>query len=553
MAHRAILGWFLLLATVGAQDANASGGRLLPEQAAIDVRHYDLALTVDPQAKTISGACTMTARALTSVERVALHLDQRLTVSSVVVGERQVPFTHADGLVRVTLPGPVAEGGEVAVTIAYGGAPRVAPNPPWKGGFTWKETRDGQPWIATSCQGEGADLWWPCKDHPSDKPETFDLHITVPRGLVCASNGTLRKVERVKGGRRFHWHVANPISNYCVALNIAPYTVLKTTFVSVDGTRVPVEFYALPRNEAKAKKFLPEVLDHLKQMEEICGPYPFRNEKYGVAETPHLGMEHQTIIAYGNKYRVRQAFNYDWLHHHEMSHEWWGNLVTCKDWRDMWIHEGIGTYMQALYLESRRGPEAYAVQMTKKRRTLRNSRPIAPRASQDSKQIYFNPKGGFDNDLYDKGSWVMHTLRWVLGDKQFFKALRRMAYPDPKLEKVTDGSQGRFATTEGLRAIAEEHHGEDLRWFFDLYVRQPALPELVVKKDGGRLQLAWKTPGDVEFPMPVPVKLGKKIVRVPMPGGKATVALKGRVYEVDPNHRLLKVEPRRPGRRGRRR
>ena len=526
----------------------ASGGRLLPEQAAIDVQSYTLELTVDPKRKSIAGSCTMRAEALSPVRDVILHLDGRLDVSRVTSGGRPIKFEHAGGLIKMTLPEPVETGGEVEVCVSYGGAPRVAPRPPWDGGFTWSETADGKPWIATSCQGEGADLWWPCKDHPSDKAETLELKITVPEDLTCASNGTLAaNTENGDGTRTFHWRVANPINNYCVALNIAPYVRIDDTFESITGERVPVFFWALPESEEKARAFLPEVLDHLKHMEEVCGPYPFRNEKYGVVETPHLGMEHQTIIAYGNRYPKRRRFDYDWLHHHELCHEWWANLVTCRDWKDMWIHEGIGTYMQALYIESRRGARAYQVEMASKNRHA-NRKAIAPREVQSSKEIYF---GGGSNDMYYKGSWVMHTLRWVMGDEPFFAALRRMAYPDPAKEKVTDGTQVRFSDTEEIRAIAEKHHGAALGWFFELYLRRPEVPELVAREEDGVLKLRWKVPEGVSFPMPVPIKIGDKIQRVEMSDGGAEIQLDGRKWEADPEDRILRKKERR-GRRRRR-
>jgi aminopeptidase N len=421
----------------------------------------------------------------------------------------------------------------------------VAAHPPWDGGFTWSETKGGKPWIATTCEGEGADLWWPCKDHPSDKPDGVDLVITVPAGLVVASNGTLQgKPETARGQTTFHWHVASPISNYCVALNIAPYKIVQRKYKSVTGEEVPAFLYCLPRNYEKAKKALPKFLEQLRFLEETCGPYPFRAEKYGVVETPHLGMEHQTIIAYGNGYKLERD-GYDWLLNHEMSHEWWANLVTCRDWKDMWIHEGIGTYMQALYLEKLRGRRAYLREMNSKRRGIMNRGPVAPRESKTTQQIYFTLSG---NDIYNKGSWIMHTLRWLMGDKKFFLALRRMAYPKPELEKVTDGSCVRFTDTEEIRKIAEQVYGKDLGWFFEVYLRQPRLPELISKQENGKLLLEWKLPENlnVKFPLPVQVEIDDKRVRVEMPDGQGSVAApRDADVRIDPDRLILKEERRR--------
>ena len=535
---RSALSVVLLSAGVFAQEARlASGGVLIPTQACYDVQAYTLTLRVDPEAKAIEGSLAMVATIVAPTKSITLDLDGRLVVSRVELDGEPVEFQHAAG--RIEVPCLRKTSDEITVVVAYGGTPRVAPNPPWSGGFTWAKTAAGEPWIATTCQGEGADLWWPCKDHPSDKPARVDLHITVPAGLVCASNGRLQGVAEGKGGTRtFHWRVRVPIANYSIALNIAPYELIEATFQSVAGDEVPVAFYVLPENLAQATKALPEFLDHVRHMEEVCGPYPFRAEKYGIVETPHLGMEHQTIIAYGNKYR-KASFDYDWLHHHEMCHEWWANLVTCRDWSDMWIHEGIGTYMQALYIESRRGHAQYLVEMNTKRRTLGNQRAVAPREVQDSKQIYFGGGGG--NDIYYKGSCVMHTLRWLAGDEKFFVALRRLAYPDPKLEAVRDGSCVRFEDTEGVRRILEQHTGRDLAWFFEVYLRQPALPVLHVQKTSAGLELRWEVPGDLPFPMPVPVVIDGEMQRVEMPQGRASVPVPtGQEAVVDPDNWVLR-------------
>jgi aminopeptidase N len=538
----------LLAACVGPQTATvsvapnvgASGGALLPEQAAIDVQHYLLELNVDPDARTIDGSLTMTAEVLHDMDRVVLHLDEHLSVESVEVGAIPVEFEHAQGLISASLPVVLRAGELLQVRVAYGGAPRVAPNPPWDGGFTWSTTADGSPWIATSCQGEGADLWWPCKDHPSDEPETMDLHITVPGDLVVASNGVLKWVDPHEDGTRtWHWHVASPINNYGVALNIAPYELVRAKFESVDGSSFPVVFYVLPENLEQGEAFMPEILDHLRFYEDLLGPYPFRAEKYGVVETPHLGMEHQTIIAYGNRFRPGDP-DYDWLHHHELSHEWWANLVTCRDWKDMWLHEGFGTYMQALYLEQRFGPTAYRDQMASTHR-LNNARPVAPRESHDSKQIYFTAAGGYDSDIYNKGSWVLHTLRWQLGDEVFMTVLRRMAYPDPALEKVTDGSQTRFVDTEDFRSLAEDISGRDLAGFFEVYLRQPELPVLVGERTDDGLYLSWSLPLDVSFALDVPVSIDGRVQRVLMTDEGARIPLRAdQSVEIDPEARLLK-------------
>ncbi|MCA8967430.1 MAG: M1 family peptidase, partial [Planctomycetes bacterium] len=226
---------------------------------------------------------------------------------------------------------------------------------------------------------------------------------------------------------------------------------------------------------------------------------------------------------------------YDWLHNHELAHEWWGNLVTCRDWKDMWIHEGFGTYMQPLYKEIRFGRQAYQREMVRQRTIDRAA--IAPREVKTSQQIYFGPGGS--NDIYNKGSWVLHTLRYELGDEKFFTLLRRFCYPTPALEKATDGSQCRLVDTDDFVAMCSEVAGEDMAWFFEVYVRQPHLPTLSASLDDGLLKIRWTTPGDLPFHLDVPVILGGKEVRVPMTGGHGELRVGDREYRVDPDRRVL--------------
>jgi len=532
------LAALLIAVGAGAQDRNVSGGRLIPEQACYDVLRYDLAIEVDPEQRHIDGRLTMRARIVAPTLRLALDLDPALEVGDCLLDGAAVEHEHDAGRLWITAPAELGAGQVIEVTVGYGGAPRVAPRPPWQGGFTWSKTAAGEHWIATSCQGEGADLWWPCKDHPSDKPEGMDLRVTVPEGLVVACNGT-EHTEPVtdKGQTTFHWRVDSPFSNYVIALNIAPYVELRDTYTCIDGTKMPIRFFVLPESERKAKRCMAQFLDHLRVFEELLGPYPFRHEKYGIAETPHLGMEHQTIIAYGNGFGDEE---YDWLHNHELAHEWWGNLVTCRDWKDMWIHEGFGTYMQPLYRERRFGREAYDQEM--QRHGTMNRGPVAPRESKSSFEIYFGPGGS--NDIYYKGKWILHTLRWQLGDEKFFTCLRRFCYPTPAHEQATDGSQVRLVDTEDFIALVNEIAGEDLHWFFEIYLRQPHLPKLVSKREGDVLELRWSTPRDLQFEVPVPIVVGGTEHVVEMKGNRGEIAVGDADYLIDPDQRVLMVRPR---------
>ena len=286
-------------------DPYDSGGSLLPEQAAYDVISYDLAVEVFPDRKAIRGTLTATARVGSPISWFVLDLDPLLDVSSIedASGGGTLDFERRGGRLWIALGTTRQPGEMVAVKVAYGGTPREAKTPPWDGGFTWAKTPSGAHWIATTCQGEGADVWWPVKDHVSDEPDSMEIHITVPEPLVAASNGRLDRVEDHEDGRRtYHWRVSTPINAYNVALNIAPYETIEGELTSVAGETFAVTFWVLPEDVERGRVLFEEILAHLRFYEETVGPYPFRADKYGVAQTPHLGMEHQTIIAYGGKF-----------------------------------------------------------------------------------------------------------------------------------------------------------------------------------------------------------------------------------------------------------
>ncbi len=248
-------------------------------------------------------------------------------------------------------------------------------------------------------------------------------------------------------------------------------------------------------------------------------------------------MEHQTIIAYGSTFIREGSWGEEWgvdlLHHHELSHEWWGNLVTNLDWRDMWLHEGFGDYMQSLYLEFLEGMDAYHDYMAEGR-LFWNIYPVAPRTSQTTHGIIKSP-------IYRKGAWVLHTLRYLIGDESFRAALRKMAYPDPMLEKITDGKQTRYAMTDDFLNITEQVSSMNLDWFFEVYLRQPDLPVLVSEVQNSALKLRWDVPEGLSFPMPIDVKIGNRIQRVNVPTSGTILDLEAGVEpEIDPEHWVLR-------------
>ena len=531
--------------TAQTRDPYDSGGVLTSDQAAYDALHYALDVRVEPADSSIAGSLTMTALLVSPATEIGLDLDPLLEVLSVEVqagsGFDAAAWTRDGGRITVPLPEEARPGEIFEVRVEYGGMPRVAPRPPWDGGFTWARTDDGSPWIATSNQMIGADVWWPVKDHVSDKPDSMSIRVTVPEPLFVATNGRLRGISEPEPGyTTYDWFVSTPISTYNVALNIAPYVQLDTTLTSLTGETFPISFWVLPEDEEKGRVLFDEIVDQVRWFEIEIGPYPFRADKYGVAQTPHLGMEHQSIIAYGANFSNGAMtggvdWGFDALHHHELSHEWWGNMVTNADWKDMWIHEGFGTYMQALYIEDRQGIERYHDYMNSFSHRIGSRKPVAPRETTSAQEIYDG------HDIYFKGAWVLHTLRYLIGEDALMLALRRMAYPTPEAWRASDGSQVRFADTDEFVAIAEEVSGKELGWFFDVYVHEAGLPALELTRAEGELRMEWSTPADLPFPMPVDVRIDGDTRRVEMTDGQAVMQIPaGADVVVDPDEWILR-------------
>lgn len=521
-----------------------SGGELMAEQAAYDVEFYDLDLFIETADSSIFGSAIIHIRVLEPLNKFVVHLDTVLTTERVILlhNDRQsepMEFTHKNGLVTGFLPDEVQPGDQLDIEISYYGRPRTATNPPWEGGFTWSETDSGDPWVGVSCQMNGADIWWPVKDHPSDRADSVSLKATVPANLVAVSNGSLQSIEQYTDDTRtFHWATGYPINNYAVTLNIGPYEKLNRDYKSVAGGIVPFYFWVLPENRDKAESLLHQIEDHMSFFEELLGPYPFRREKYGVVESPFLGMEHQTLIAYGAGYENDVVFqsdsDFDDLHHHELAHEWWGNLITVYDWKDFWIHEGFGTYMQPLYAESLHGKEQYLFFMKKLYERISNNMPIAPRESRNARSMFDG------RDIYMKGAWVLHTLRELLGDELFFKSLRRMIHPEAGPEKGEMDNTSRFVDTREYIDLVEDLADRDLGWFFDAYLRYAKLPELKKEWQENDLYLSWEVPSGKSFPMPIEVYDGKESTVI-IPDGKTPLNIHDRAtYRIDPDKQVLR-------------
>lgn len=519
-----------------------SGGVMPAEQARVSFDHADLHFTVLPDKQAIDASASLSFTAKSSTDVVLLDLDNNYKIGGIDVDGKPIAasaWSNPDGRLRIQLPAPLAAGGKVQVTVRYSGKPHVAKKAPWDGGFVWSHTADGHPWIASAVEGEGCDLFWPCIDQVEGEPTLVDTYVTVPKTLAAPGNGVLIGVTDEGNQHTYHWRAKHP-DTYAIAIDIGPYKVLKGSYASRYGNSIPLELWYLPEHEAGAKALFAEFPRMLDFFEQEIGPYPWGDEKMGVVETPHLGMEHQTINAYGNGY-PKSEFDFDWLLQHEFSHEWFGNQVTNADWDDMWIHEGFGTYMQPLFGQYLHGDMDYFTMLHTERLALRNKVPIVSGHSQDEDDVYDNERGP-GLDIYYKGSLMLHTLRTLIGDKDFFESTRRLVYgrPDPKPGNFSP----RYASTHDFIDIVNKVTGHDMSWFFNVYLYDAALPKLEQTRDGDTLKLRWVTEHNKPFPMPVDVQVGYQTQTVPMTNGEGSVHVPaGELLIVDPRTKLLRDQP----------
>ncbi len=558
MRSLALLAAVAVAASGALAQPNDSGLPLEPEQAAFDATYYDLSVAVDIDARTIEGTLVMEARVVQPTAAILLDLDAPLTVTSVeevayLVGTDQEvalarPFERTGNRLRIRL-GRTAQPGEgLRLRIAYGGAPRVAP--PWDGGFTWSETADGIPWVAVSCQVQGADLWWPVKDHPSDEADSVRVALTVPRDLRAISNGVWEgRTDNGDGTATERWFVSTPINNYGVSFGIGPYQTVEEVYESPLGYTADVPFFVMPERVEDAQRMMPSLLEDLAFMERTFGPYAWRGDGYKILHTPYLGMEHQSLVAYGSTFEDG-PFGFDWLHFHELAHEWWANLGSAPDWNDFWVHESFASYSEALRAEDiarRAGGDAdatYLRYMQGKRRGHRNVIAVAPRETRTTQQMYALPDGQSNGDIYVKGAWVLHTLRYLIDDDEaFLTAMRSLLYPSVEAEAVTDGRQARWVSTDDVLTAFSRAARRDLSGVFEVYLRQPEPPSLRTDRDGGTVTLTWVVPeaaAGAVFDVPVEVSVGGVAQRVAMAGGTGQVQVPaGATVEVDPNGRIL--------------
>ncbi|HET9747148.1 MAG TPA: M1 family metallopeptidase, partial [Chitinophagaceae bacterium] len=472
-----------------------SGGVLKPEQANMDIRHYTVALDVDPTQKSINGYAEIDLILSKPSDVLLFDFWHGLTVKEILVNGKKQNFTHGkDDLIKVN---SAQQAGKVKVKIAYGGKPGVAERAPWTGGFQWEKDLKGNPWISITCQGEGAKIYFPCKDHPSDEPnEGADMIITVPKGLVVTGPGLLQKVTTRGNKSTYHWKTNYTISNYCILFNAGKYKLAKRMYTTVNGNKVPMEYYVLEENYDNAEKLLDLFEQSAKILEKYFGEYPWVKEAIRITETPHLGMEHQTNIAYGNKYRYEKLGNsdFDWLLHHEFGHEWWANKVTNRDWAHMWIQEGICSFGDEMATRELAGEEAYLKAMQQTARSTANRFPIVRGEQVDSDSAYHG-------DIYGKGAFFMHTLRYMMGDDKFFPTIRTLA-TDPQY------TYDNTVITADVEKLFSGAYGKSLQPLFHLFLYTTDKLEVHVRQTKENEYLVKLLNLDMQIPIDVQTDAG---------------------------------------------
>lgn len=480
--------------------ADSLRGSLRPERA-YDVQKYHLDLKVEPDKKYLSGSNRISFIPEQALSRIQIDLFDNMQVDSIVHKGKVLPFERKHHAVFIDLVKTLKANQLDSITFYYSGYPREAKNAPWDGGFVWTRDKEGYPWVGVAVQGTGASLWYPNKDHQSDEPEEVQLDIAVPNGLMNVSNGQFLGKENLGNGfTRWSWKTVNPINNYNVMINIANYVHFSDHYKDLD-----LDYYVLPYNLEKAQEQFEEVKPMMDCFYEKFGEYPFVEDGFKLVETPYLGMEHQSAVAYGNQYMMGYLGNdlsgtgiglkWDYIIIHESGHEWYGNSITARDIADMWIHEGFTSYTEAVYVECRWGKEKALEYLKGTRHGIGNSSTIIG-------DYGVNSEGS--GDMYFKGANLLNTLRSIYdNDQLWWKTLKD--YTTTYKHQIID--------TQTTESFFDRATDADLSKVFDQYLRHPELPVLQFRERDNRIQYRWKA--DVEgFNMPVDLWIREKEVRV---------------------------------------
>ena len=504
-----LLAFSLLLTAsmVNAQQytrADSLRGSITPEREWWDLVYYHLDIEVNPEDSTIFGSNTVTYKVLKPGTRLQIDLQPPLKLMGAKQGDKELTI-ESEGNAHFISGMEETQAGEIAsIVVEYGGNPLVSERPPWSGGITWNRDDNGNPFAASSCQGIGASVWWPCKDHMYDEVDSMLISVKVPKGLMNVSNGRLRDIEKSKTGNTYHWFVSSPINNYGVNINIGDYVHFSEVYNGEKGD-LDCDYYVLRDNEKKAKKQFADAARTLEAFEHWFGPYPFYEDSYKLVEAPYLGMEHQSSVTYGNGYQNGYLGNdlsgtgwglkWDFIIIHESGHEWFANNITYKDIADMWVHESFTAYSENLFLNYHFSKEAGEAYTRGTRKNIANDRPIIGNYD-------VNSRGS--SDMYYKGANMLNMISTIIQD-------------DEKWREILRGLNSTFyhqtVTTKQIEDYIISKSGVNLQPIFDQYLRDVRIPILEYAWTDGGLMYRWNNavPG---FTMPVDISAGDKKLRL---------------------------------------
>lgn len=479
--------------------ADSLRGYLTPLRTCYDINYYHLDVKFDIANKFISGSNLFKFTAVQDFTKLQFDLFANLKVEKVVYNGQVLPYKREINAVFVTFPRTIRKGSKEQFTVYYSGHPTIAKRAPWDGGIVYAKDSVGNPWVATACQGVGASIWWPNKDHQYDEVDSALISISVPDTLQDVSNGRLRKVTPLKNGyTRYDWFVANPINNYDIEANIGKYTHFGDTYEGEKG-KLTLDYWVLRYNLQKAKKqFGENVKDMIKAFEYWFGPYPFYEDGYKLIETPHLGMEHQSGTAYGNHFQngylgrdlsgTGWGLKWDFIVVHESGHEWFGNNITSKDLADMWIHESFTNYSESLFIEQRYGKRAGQEYVHGTRFLIQNDAPIVG--------VYNVNKEG-SGDMYYKGGNLLNMIRTIINDDEKWRSI---------LRGLNKTFYHQTVTYDQIVNYINEKSGKSLSPVFEQYLKYKNIPILNFMFMRGKLYCRWIADAK-GFKMPVKVRV----------------------------------------------
>lgn len=511
-------------------------GTITPERAWWDLMHYHLDIAVQPSDSSIAGKNTITYRVLSSEDRMQIDLQPPLKIDS-VIHQGMIQEVIKDGKAWfVSFSGEQSKGDVHEVEVWYSGKPKIARRAPWDGGMTWKKDVNGKPFVASACQGIGASVWWPCKDHMYDEPDSARISVRVPEGLMNISNGRLEATDvHDDGSQTFHWVVRNPINNYGININIGDYVHFTDTFPGENGP-LSCDYYVLRNDFSKAKDHFPfEVHRTLAALEHWFGPYPFYSDGYKLVHVPYLGMEHQSSVTYGNGFEKGYmgmdlsssgwGMKFDFIIVHESGHEWFANNITYRDIADMWIHESFTAYGEGLFVEFYYGKDAGAEYITGTRANITNDAPIIG-------QYGVNHEGS--GDMYYKGANMLHTIRQLMDNDDRWRDV---------LRGLNEKFRHQTVTTSQIERYISDAMEMELKPVFDQYLRDVRIPVLQCYWTDNILNYQWVNTVP-DFNIPVKVNVAGKTVELPAATEPATMefAKATRKVELHPDYYVfLKV------------